>query len=99
MKKNLSRKADNSSACQEIGRILRNPTDHHCVRKHMPFILGQMNPVGALLPYYDALIPYYGALLPYYGALTLQRRTPTLLQAKPNQSVNGDVALRCLPVC
>jgi len=51
MRKNLSRKADNSSASQEISRILRNPTDHHCVRKHMPFILGQMNPDGALLPY------------------------------------------------
>jgi len=52
MKKNLSWKADNSSASQEFSRILRNPKDHHSVRKHVPFILGQMNPVGVLLPYH-----------------------------------------------
>ena len=53
-RKNFSWKADNSSASREISRILWNPKNHHCVRQHMPFIriLGQMNPVRALLPYY-----------------------------------------------
>ena len=53
MKKNLSWKADTSSVNQEISRILWNAKEHRCVRKNMPFtrILGQMNPVRALLPF------------------------------------------------